>query len=98
MKPLFDLGTVVMTRGIADRCMDNPCFAGLVEKALSMHAEGNWGDLCDEDWESNNHAVNDGDQILSAYYLSDDRNEDNKIWIITEWDRSVTTILFPEEY
>ena len=41
MKPLFDLGRVVMTRGVADRCMDSPCFAGLVEKALGMHAEGN---------------------------------------------------------
>ena len=53
MKSLFDLGEIVMTRGIADRCENDACFAGLVVKALNMHANGNWGDICDGDWEDN---------------------------------------------
>lgn len=61
-----------------------------------MHASGNWGDVCDEDWESNNEALRTGDRLLSAYWLDDAHTE--KIWIITEADRSATTILFPEEY
>lgn len=97
MKSLFPLGRVVMTRGIADRCETDACFLGLVEQALNLHANGNWGDLCDEDWNSNQEALRTGeDRLFSAYRLSDATDE--RIWIITEWDRSVTTILFPDEY
>jgi len=98
MKDLFDLGEIYMTRGVAERCENDACFCALVQKALEMHATGNWGDVCDEDWETNNEAVKNGERILSSYYLNDERTEDEKIWIITEWDRSVTTILFPDEY
>ena len=91
----FDTGPIVMTRSVADRCVEDQCFCDLVSRALAMHVSGNWGDLCDEDWASNNEAVRTGDdRILSAYNIGDG----TKIWIITEWDRSATTILFPEEY
>jgi len=61
---------------------------------LSRHEIGDWGEVCSEDWESNEAPVREETRLLSAYTLK----TDVKIWIITEWDRSVTTILLPEEY
>lgn len=92
----FPMGQVVMTRGIADRCADDELFAFFVTKALQMHSEGNWGDVDDEDWNSNQEALTSGDRLFSAYYTDNKRTE--KIWIITEWDRSATTVLWPSEY
>lgn len=57
------------------------------------HVSGDWGDMCDEDKELNNEALKDGERLLSAYTLS----SGVRIWVITEWDRSVTTCLLPEE-
>lgn len=93
---LFEIGRLVVTKGIADRMDEDATFEYLVHKAFQMHASGNWGDLCDEDWESNQNALKNGGRLFSAYWLDDAHTE--KIWIITEWDRSVTTILFPDEY
>lgn len=61
---------------------------------LVRHALGDWGDLCDEDKQANDEAVADDLRILSAYRLQDGE----RVWIITEADRSVTTILLPENY
>lgn len=61
---------------------------------LARHAAGDWGDLCGEDRAANDRAVAVGARILSAYHTP----EGVKLWIITEADRSATTILLPEEY
>lgn len=61
---------------------------------LQRHVNGDFGDLCDEDWESNLSAIRRGSRIFSAYKKGLTR----EIWIITEADRSCTTILLPEEY
>lgn len=61
---------------------------------LSRHQHGDWGDLCEEDKRENNFSVLNNFRILSAYTLK----TSVKIWIITEADRSVITILLPEEY
>lgn len=61
---------------------------------LSRHARGDWGEVDAEDWQANDRAVADGSRILSAYRTANDE----KIWIITEADRQVTTLLLPEEY
>ncbi|MPM06341.1 hypothetical protein SDC9_52640 [bioreactor metagenome] len=92
----FSMGQVVMTRGIADRCADDSLFAFFVTKALQMHSTGNWGDVDDEDWNSNLEALETGDRLFSSYYLDEQHSE--KIWIITEADRSYTTVLWPSEY
>lgn len=91
----FELGRVVGTPGAVEafeRNKDNP---GAV---LTRHVSGDWGDVCAEDKASNDEAVaatgEDAQRVLSAYSLADK----TRIWIITEWDRSVTTILLPEEY
>jgi len=89
----FRLGQVVMTRGINDRVADDGGFAKFVWESLKRHARGDWGDLCQEDKQENELSLKEGFRILSAY-----QNQGEKIWIITEADRSATTVLFPEEY
>jgi len=61
--------------------------------SLKRHANGDWGDLCQEDIEENELSLKEGFRLLSAY-----QKGEKKIWIITEADRSATTVLFPEEY
>jgi hypothetical protein len=61
---------------------------------LQRHLSGDWGDLSDDDRQQNDAALKQGDRLLSSYQVSPTL----KLWIITEWDRSVTTLLFPDEY
>ncbi len=62
---------------------------------MTRHVTGDWGDLSPGDAKQNDEAVRTGeDRVFSAYRLKNG----TKIWIITEWDRSVTTILLPEDY
>ena len=65
---------------------------------LARHVVGDWGLVCAEDWEANNAARRDGDRLLSAYSLDPGRFEGPRVWIITEADRSATTLLLPTEY
>ena len=65
-----------------------------VENAISRHAKGDWGDLDDEDRQSNDDALTGECRLLSAYV---DR-KGTRFWIITEWDRSLTTVLLPCDY
>ncbi len=87
----FRLGRLLMTPG-AQQALDaagqNPFIF------LLRHASGDWGDVDDEDKQSNELGVAQGRRILSAYRTS----QSDRIWLITEADRSVTTILLPEEY
>ena len=90
-KPLFQLGKTVATHGALEVLQKNN------QSPLEFyerHSLGDWSELCDEDRESNEQALKDGDRIFSVYYLKDK----TKIWVITEADRSTTTILLPEEY
>jgi hypothetical protein len=89
-KPLFSLGMIVATRGVLahlDRRAIN------AQGYLMRHVTGDWGDVPQEDAESNRDAVKYGARILSAYDMAGER-----VWIITEADRSSTTLLFPSEY
>ena len=62
---------------------------------LARHARGDWGEVDKEDWAANDRDALSGDgRVLSAYTLP----TDDRLWVITEWDRSVTTLLLPEEY
>ena len=62
--------------------------------ALQRHARGDWGDLEPEDWAENELSLKEGFRLLSAYHSA----QGVKFWIITEADRSATTILLPNEY
>ena len=91
----FRMGRLVWTQGVNDQIADDSKFSQFVLESLRRHAKGDWGDLSQEDKNQNDLAVKSGDlRILSAY----ESGGLPKIWIITEADRSATTILFPSEY
>ena len=94
---LFETGLVVQTSGIAAESRENPRFAICVLSSLNRHKKGDWGDLCEDDKSLNEQAIKDGDRILSAYLLPT-REGTEKVYIITEHNRSVTTVLFASEY
>lgn len=89
--PLFELGQVVATPGALDT-LHSLGMTGLEQ--LRRHHRGDWGDLDAEDIETNNTALKNGSRLFSSYQV----NQEIKIWIITEADRSVTTFLLPEDY
>lgn len=64
------------------------------ENALRRHLHGDWGDVCRADWQRNEEALKTGARLFSAYHASNGR----KFWIITEADRSATTVLLPRDY
>ena len=60
---------------------------------LARHIRGDWGEVDKEDWQANDQALKEGMRLLSAYTLP---GTGEKLWVITEWDRSVTTLLRPD--
>jgi hypothetical protein len=94
-KQLFPLGSIACTDGAVEalaRC--GTTGAKLGAELVARHACGDWGELDAEDRDANDRAVAEGCRTMSAYTLSDG----TRIWIITEADRSVTTLLLPDEY
>lgn len=89
-KPLFDLGAVAATRASMRLCQDNDIDDIAL---LNRHAAGDWGDLSEADKKQNDYSVTRALRILSAY-----DTPAGTIWIITEADRSSTSIILPEEY
>ena len=90
--PLFLPGQIVATPGaleLLERHREVP------ETFLRRHLVGNWGELCPEDVEQNNEALMHGFRLMSSYALGQGRE---KLWVITEADRSVTTLLLPDDY
>ena len=85
----FPLGRTVITRRALDTLDEADVLTG-----IARHASGDWGDLCPEDKEANDDALRVGARVLSAYHTDSGQT----FWIITEADRSVTTVLLPEEY
>jgi len=90
-RPVLELGRVVATPG-ALTALTDAHESG--EWYLRRHESGDWGDLCAEDRAVNQQALRLGERVLSEYGLP----TGEKLWIITEWDRSVTTLLLPSEY
>lgn len=86
----FPLGTPVITPAARAHL----AAAGVTESGLlTRHTTGDWGTLCREDWLENERSVMLGLRILSSYPVGDD-----VVWVITEWDRSRTTVFMREEY
>ncbi len=90
-QPLFDPGAVVATPG-ALRLLAQAGIQPL--DLLRRHLAGDWGDLDAEDRRENSYALQHGFRLLSSYQVT----PTEKVWVITEADRSATTILLPEEY
>lgn len=89
MEKKFDLGQLVTTRNALDALNPNDVFAAIVR-----HASGDWGDVCDEDRKENERSLEHGFRLLSVYQDRDG----TAFWIITEADRSATTVLLLEDY
>ena len=85
----FKLGRTVITANAQNTLHSEDVYA-----CLCRHQSGDWGDVCKEDNQANEGALKHGGRLLSVYH---DR-QGTKFWIITEADRSVTTILLPEDY
>ncbi|MHC8334093.1 hypothetical protein [Pseudomonas sp. LB3P25] len=90
-KPLFTCGALVFTPGVDALVRSqkiNPFHY------FGRHLSGDWGDLCEDDLKANADALISGARLLSSYLIE----PEFKLWIITEADRSATTLLLPEEY
>jgi hypothetical protein len=85
----FALGSIVITRNAQDQLQ-----AEDVRICLVRHAQGDWGEVCEADRRENELSLQQNFRLLSVYH---DRNH-LKFWIITEADRSATTMLLPEDY
>lgn len=83
----FPLGEVLVTSGARDLS------AQAAITLLVRHISGDWGDVCKEDAAENEYSLIHGFRLFSVYHVND-----VKYWVITESNRSVTTILLPEEY
>lgn len=93
----LELGRVVITAGANNLVAQDADFAKHVVRSFNRYRAHDWGDLCGEDRAMNDAALESGEDRIFAAYEYPNRPE-WKIWIITEWDRSATTILFPSEY
>ena len=100
MEKTFEIGQVVATRAVWELIDQNEEFNAFVSGCLSRYILYDWGDTCKEDWKSNDDAVKNGERVLAVYNVPDEIEEiyEAQLWIITEWDRSVTTLLFPGDY
>ena len=100
MAKTFEIGRVVATRNVWETIEENEEFKKFVSGCLSRYILYDWGDTCPEDWEMNNQAVRNGDRVLAVYDIPDELEDtfENHLWIITESDRTVTTLLFPSDY
>ena len=87
------------TKGVMEHVNEDPRFADGLRRCMDRHITGDWGDLPKEDREMNDYAIEmerrgkPSDRLMSAYTIRGVR-----VWIITEYDRSHTTVLLPEEY
>lgn len=88
-KPKFRLGQLVATPGVLELVTQEE-----ITRALDRHICGDWGDVDEEDREANEHGLIHALRLLSVYHSTNG----TKFWIITEHDRSVTTVLLPSEY
>ena len=90
-KPLFQLGQIVATPGAIDalaRANQQP------QDFLTRHVAGDWGEVGKEDQAENEYSLQHGFRLLSSYSTA----TGEKLWLITEADRSITTLLLPQEY
>ena len=88
-QPKFMLGRIVATPNALNQIPNDEILL-----ALSRHERGDWGELDPEDRNANENSLKHGGRLFSRYFST----AKVKFWIITEWDRNVTTVLLPEDY
>ena len=85
----FPLGQIVATPNALETLTRED-----IAKALDRHSACDWGDCGCEDWQENEFSLKEGFRLFSVYHAANGR----KFWVITEADRSATTVLMPEDY
>ena len=88
VNPRFNPGRLMITRNAKNALPRRE-----VDAAINRHLSGDWGDVCQSDWQRNEQALRDGDRLLSVYQTQ----AGEKFWISTESDRSTTTVLLPSD-
>ena len=88
MKPPLLLGNVMLSR-----CAFSLLTKDEIYDALHKHRAGDWGTLCREEWLENDEALHNSCRVKSVYI-----GGEGTFWVITEWDRSLTRVIFPHEY
>lgn len=92
----FQLGTIVATTNAMTQIIQTGTPpAEVIGNLLARHMVGDWGVVCKEDKQTNDDALAGGGRLMSVYKVD---GIDDNVWVITEWDRSVTTVLMPEDY
>ena len=89
--PKFSLGRIIATSGVMSLGID-------LIPLIRRHHCGEWGDLCADDKEANDLALVNDERILSKYHVVAASGTRVSIYVITEWDRHLTTILLTDEY
>lgn len=90
---MLNLGTIYYTSGISSIAKNDPSFLEEIITSLTHYYDFDWGDIPEDDKELNRQALIEDERIFAAYPTSY-----GQIFIITEWDRSMTTVMFSEEY
>lgn len=96
----FGLGEVIATPTVWMLIDTNADFSLFTTLCLSRYIAGDWGDISDEDKSLNDKAVKEGDRIIASYLIPQEVEGicEDRIWISTEGDRSLTMLLFPGDY
>lgn len=89
----FMLGRIVWTRKINDLVAESGKFAKEICNIMNRYCGKDWGEMSEEDKELNNKTITCNERVFASYQTSQ-----GKVYVITEWDRSITTILFASEY
>ena len=108
---LFETGTLTATSGVVQAFGSSTFGVAALQAMLECHVRGLWGDIPEDDIAANDDAVMMGGRILSVYSFAETTDDvppelldaipamsDLRLWVITDADRTVTTILFPSEY
>jgi len=91
MERMLSLGRIIMMKGISEKVADNKEFASFITHSLQRHSRGDRGDLSEKD--KKDFSLKEGLRIFSMYHYGEER-----IWIVTETDRSAITVSLLEEY
>ena len=100
----IQVGEIYATKGESEDAEKNENFREFINICINRHIKEDFGEMEEEDIESNKEAINNGSRIFSSYKIDENLNNENeKLWIITEAEnenkeREYTTILYPKEY
>ncbi len=92
---LFEPGQIRVTGCVSDLMAEDPDFERIAMASLHRHLAGDWGEISEDDRDMNNAAMVNGDRILSVYLAP---CAEGRVYILTDYDRESTTMLFPSEY